>query len=76
MNINELINSDIRSNLVSEINGMNFNRYTENDLSFLKEWCNRVRQFADTRTLENEFVGYTYLNLDAINSNLVKKKTL
>ncbi len=72
MDINELINYDVKINLVDKIKNMDFTKFSNKDLLFLQEWSNRVKAYADVKTLEEEIVGYTYDNVDAINRKLVK----
>ena len=68
----ELINYDVKINLVDKIKNMDFTKFSNKDLLFLQEWSNRVKAYADVKTLEEEIVGYTYDNVDAINRKLVK----
>lgn len=66
MFLQELFNSNIKSNLVNEIETINLSNCSNHELVVLRKWANEVRNQADLLTLEDEIVGYTYHNLDAI----------
>ena len=70
MCFNELINSNIKIDLVDELEGIDFSCYTNEEIVALSMWINDTRKTADVFTLEEEFVGYTYYNLDILTSKV------
>lgn len=66
MNVKELIQGNIALDLVAEIQNMDLNSCTDTELLTLSNWVREVKERADFLTLEDEIVGYTYSNLDAL----------
>ncbi|MBQ7136507.1 MAG: hypothetical protein IJO43_00840 [Bacilli bacterium] len=66
----QLIGSNMKNNLVQIIQGVDFGAFSKDDLDAVRNWAIEVQRRADLSTLEGECVGYTYSNLDALNSRL------
>ena len=73
MNYNDLISSNFCIYLVEEIESADLSNCSNDELCFLKKMAESIKERADTLTLEEEFVGYTYYNLDALNPKITKE---
>lgn len=74
MNHNELIGTNMKFDLVSDIQGMDFTGCSNNDIIALRTWVSEVKERADFLTLEGEVVGYTYSNLNVLNPMISKEE--
>lgn len=74
MNHNELIGTNMKFDIVSDIQGMDFTRCSNNDIIALRAWVSKVKERADFLTLEGEVVGYTYNNLSVLNPMISKEE--
>jgi len=70
MSHTQLISSNMKNDLVSVIQGIDFGAFSNDELGVLKSWAMQIKERADSLTLEGELVGYTYHNLEALNSRL------
>lgn len=75
MNLTELISSNITNNLVDEIQSMNLDSCSNDELVTLRNWIAKEKQHADYLTLENEVVGYTYNNLRALTPKVISEES-
>lgn len=66
MTVRELLESNIQSNLSSEIQHLELGHCSNSELALLINWTNEIKEHADFLTLEDEVVGYTYNNLDVL----------
>ena len=73
MNYNDLISSNFCIYLVEEIESVDLSNCSNDELCFLKKMSESIKERADTLTLEEEFVGYTYYNLDALTPKINKE---
>lgn len=73
MNYNDLISSNFCIYLVKEIESVDLSNCSNNELYFLKKMTKNIKERADTLTLEEEFVGYTYYNLGALTPKINKE---
>lgn len=73
----ELMNMNVKHNLVEFIDELDFTEYTDTELTGLKNWLYDVKKQADFFTLEDEVVGYAYNNISVlsrkINTEQVKR---
>ena len=66
MSYTELFTNSIKTDLVTEIKSMDLSKCSTVDLVALRNWATKVKIESDILTLEDEFVGYTYDNLNAL----------
>lgn len=63
MSLQELLNSDIRSNLVLEIQQLDLGICSNMELITLRNLVTDVKKQADSLVIEDELVGYVYVIL-------------
>ena len=66
MSLRELVDCDMKYNLVEQIESMDLSSCGNADLIALCDWIISKKAHADFLTLEDEIVGYVYHNLDAL----------
>lgn len=74
MSLQELLNSDIRSNLVLEIQKLNLETCSNMELVTLRNLVTDVKRQADALVMEDELVGYVYSNFDVLNPKMIREE--
>lgn len=66
MGVKELVDSNFKQYLVTEIQRMDLDGCSNNELIALRTFATQIEQEANLLTLEGEIVGYTYHNLGVL----------
>lgn len=74
MSLQELLNSDIRSNLVLEIQQLDLGTCSNMELITLRNLVTDVKKQADSLVIEDELVGYVYSNFDVLNPKMAREE--
>ena len=69
----DLIDVDMKKNLMHDLQEMDLSMCSNAELVALRSWVVLVKAQADLKTLEDEVVGYTYHNLSIINPKITNE---
>lgn len=76
MQINDLLKSDTTRYLVDQLDNIDLSLLSDHELIDVMKWAHDIKKRADFLTLEDEFVGFTYNNLDVIMLQIDRQQEL